>query len=292
MSADVFIAPEGVTKRGAPKGRTFRAVLVASVEAHDLWVLGQGGGDTRRPIWALFLAATGEAKAFLANLQLGKKVTDGRVTWEFCRSAGYAYAIQRHPEGVAICVYLPSLFALTPGLMDPEHVRFVVLPPLREVDAQAVGRRVEHVQRAGFEHDVGELMAPCALAPLFLRRLNARTRAPVIPDDRFAAQVLVGALDAGLAAMSGAWRGLGYVEHDVDEAKLAPGIAFGATHEQLETFLAEQVVLFDRTVSATDRPASLTAGARSLVLRRPAEVVARSLPPAAVASYTETYAGR
>jgi hypothetical protein len=35
MSTDVFSALEGTTKRGAPKGRTFRAVLVANVEPHS-----------------------------------------------------------------------------------------------------------------------------------------------------------------------------------------------------------------------------------------------------------------
>ena len=36
-------------------------------------------------------------------------------------------------------------------------------------------------------------------------------------------------------------------------AKLAPGIAFGATHAELEAFPAEQAVRYDRTVSPAGR---------------------------------------
>jgi hypothetical protein len=68
---------------------------------------------------------------------------------------------------------------------------------------------------------------------------------------------------AGLAAMSGAWPGLGYIERDVGEAKFAPGIAFGATHEQLEAFLAEQVVIYERKIAGAN-----VAGRKRLAPRR------------------------
>lgn len=246
------------------KGRSFAGTLVAWVEGKALWALGDSNKNTTRPIWALFFVHTGEAGAFIANLQMGHAVeTEGRrpSTWEFLRSAGYEYALQRYPEGVAVNVYLPELFALTPGLLDAKYVRFVILPPAAWLEEATSAEELElqeaHVRKSVPLPEDTDITYPCKLAGIFLHRLNARTRAPLIADARFAAQILVAALDQGIATMAcesaSSWsppwgQGKhGYVEHSIEAAKLCQGVAVNTTHDALESFLAEQVAVFDKT---------------------------------------------
>jgi hypothetical protein len=84
------------------------------------------------------------------------------------------------------------------------------------------------------------------------RTCDRRTRCPLIPDPRFYVQVLAHALDQGLASWSNGDRwarewgahDATFKEVETDAVGLAPGVVFNASHETLETFLAEQVKAF------------------------------------------------
>lgn len=285
MSIDVHVAAsESRSRKSKNKSRSSSGTFVAWVEAKMLWSLGDS--DNTRPVWALFFVRSGEAGTFVANLQAGRKVETGERrsnTWEFLRSAGYEYAFQRYPEGIVVNVFLPELFMLTPGLLDSKFVRFVILPPTAWLDEATnedeLEAQVTHVRRTMAEarpvisdawrplKSDEDVEYPCKLAGIFLHRLNARTRAPLIGDARFAAQILVAALDQGIATMASGnkdsrsnsrWQGKhGYSEHNIDEAKFSAGVAVNTTHEELEKFLAEQVAIFDRTREAPRLPKML-----------------------------------
>ena len=259
MSIDVHVAASERRSKKS-KVRFVEATLVAWVEADKLWTYGEA--DNKRPVWALFFVRSGEAGAFVSALQAGRKVeTPERrrpETWEFLRSAGYEYVQQRYPEGVTVNAFLPELFTLTPGLLDAKLVRFVILPPTAWLDEAANQEELEaqiaHVRRAVNLHsrDDIDIKYACRLAGLFLHRLNARTRAPLISDPQFAAQILIAALNQDIATMAGRegrrWDGQHeYKENYIDDAKLSPGVSVNTTHEEIEKFLAEQVAIFDQT---------------------------------------------
>jgi hypothetical protein len=261
-------------ERGKGKGRSFSAVLLAHVTADALWE-GGGGGGAKRPAWAMFAGGDAELRPFVANLQGGKKAEScedknysrrkPEVRFEFLRSAGYRYAWQREAEGSLATAYLPSLFLADPGMVDPDGVKFVVLPTRSWVDAQTVdamalakhmravdGRSVglaEAVERA---RDLG------ALAHLFALYLDRRVRCPLVTDARFYYQLFTAFLAAGLASLGGdadvpgfareprfgVTRTLGFSEKNTAAVGLAPGVACKATHDEVEALLAQQVTLF------------------------------------------------
>ena len=154
---EVVIAPEE-----GKKGRSFRALHLASATADARWP----GGATKkegvlRPVHAIFLGSEAELRPFAANLQLGRLAsTSGESTrrrrnqqqtgFEFLKSAGYRQAWQRHEEGAVLTVYLPDLFHLDPGMVDPKIVRFVLAPSKAWTEAQMaipVAEIVRHVRR-------------------------------------------------------------------------------------------------------------------------------------------------
>lgn len=242
------------------KGRSFRATLLASVEADGMWDGGEGAGDVHRPIWAMLGAGEGDFGPFVANLRCGRKAEDqgrgwrgrDRERYEFLRSAGYAWAVQHHSTAgaAAIQVYLPDLFRHNVGMVDPEGVRFGVLPPLmwleeRGWSATKVDECTAHVQRCGTDRPLTSLESAIRLAPLVIGALSQRSRIPIPRDATLWAQVAVAALDQGLATMAAEGR-FGYAEYGLSDVGLAPGLAWRSTHEQLETLMSEQVALYHR----------------------------------------------
>lgn len=244
------------------KGRSFSAELLGYATADALWEGGETDTNAVRPVYMTLALSEQEAGPFLANLRGGRVAKVGRdrsaKRFELLRSAGYAFAIQRHPEGVLATAYLPELFRIDPGLVDPAGARFVVLPSsawcATETTGLEVGAAVEHVRAlelvkaagATLERSGGE---PAALVPtsaLFAAYLDRRVRAPLIPDLRFYLQVLLAALAARLATMGdGNCRPhLGFATEHLDELGFAPGVAFSASHEQVEALLAAEVARF------------------------------------------------
>jgi hypothetical protein len=275
-----------VSSKEGGKGRSFRGLVFGHVEADGLWDGGQGAKDVYRPIYAALGASEEEAGPFLANMRLGYKASTAQPTnerkrdkwkdhdYEFMRSAGYVWRSQRHPGyGTIVQAYMPHLYRLDPGMVDPAGVRFAILPSLdwtakhaSDIDS---GAMLVHLRAT--HPDIGAKLAPegaaelTRLAALFLVYLDRRTRCPLVPDPLFAYQVLVSAIDKGYATRGktektrgssyeqadgwgrGRW---GYVEEFIPALRLHPGIVVNVKHEELEPFLAAEVALYFATVGS------------------------------------------
>lgn len=279
MATDVFIQP-----KVAGKGRTFRAMHLASVLADNLWP--GGATDTKdiaRPVYATFLGTDAELRSFTANLLLGRRATLERNGYrrrdkgfEFLKSAGYKCLWQREAEGSAVTLYLPELFLLDPGMVDPKEAKFVLLPPCTWAQAQALetDKIVRHARRLPVVKTLNtpptnqwererwvprmpddKLAAMVPVAYLFAAYLDRRTRAPLYADGRFYLQLLLECLDAGFASWSSqvtygndrSWGrdgGHGFDEDGTTDAGLLPGVSFRADHASLEALLADSVARF------------------------------------------------
>jgi hypothetical protein len=217
------------------KGRSFSATCTALVVADTLW--SAGAGDTIRPIWAQFIGTDSELRPFVTNLKLGRKAeptkqygkTSNTERLEFVKSAQYQVAWQREPEGSIVTLFHPDLFRLDPGMVDPQGASFVMLVPRWWTDAQT-------------------LDPESARASLFAAYLDRRTRCPLVNDVAFYVTLLAAAVDKGFARLPGD-RDIKYARgtfqaDGLEEAGIDSAIAFTAPHDELETFLAEQVGVF------------------------------------------------
>jgi hypothetical protein len=247
------------------KGRSFRAVLLACVEANGLWFGGAADTDVIRPVYLSVATSDAEAAPFLANLRTGRKAeidTGNRYSrskgqrYECLRSAGYTFTTQRTSRGTVLTAFLTDLYRMDPGMIDPKGAAFALLPPAAWLAAQprperpaALFARVREalLPRMSRSSELTKSVGDDALARwlpyarLFCAYLDRRTRCPLVPDLAFQLQVLVAALDAGLASVSAErshmewgqhFSAHGYTEDSVHTVGLAPGLSFKAKHEE------------------------------------------------------------
>lgn len=220
----LVIAP----KNDRGKGRTFRSELVAYVRAWDT-------GDWARPSWMLLAGTEGEQRAFLANLLGGRRATWGSgrhaTGVELLRSAGYEVAVQREPEGCLATVFLPDLVRLDPGMVDKTGVRFLMVVPRSWIDKHG---------------DQGVAMLFCAY-------LDRRTRAPIVADPKFCAQLYQACLGAGVAGTpvgpehyreKAFGQSADVVAEGLEDAGVGLVVGCRCSHEAIETLLADEVVKF------------------------------------------------
>jgi len=271
MARDVYIPTQGESK-----GRTFRAMCLATVTADTLW---EGGAvtDHMRPVWAMFAGSEAQLKPFAINVLSGRKAhfvkghgytPRNEEKLDMLRSAGYQSAWQREAEGSVVTMFLPDLFAADPGMVDPKGATFIVMPPAAWQDEQKIdaGSIVRHVYkllpeglRKGDEAISKEdLAALIPMAFLFCTYLDRRTRCPLVADGRFFLQLLISCLGDGLAAWPGGdqhayhrerfglhgKRFRGFQAKGLEDVGLGRPIAFQATHEEIEAKLARQVEVF------------------------------------------------
>jgi hypothetical protein len=251
------------------KGRSFRATCVAAVTADALFP--EGCGTTIRPVWAMFAGSDAELRPFVANLRLGRKAE--RYTqsynrrggdserYEFLKSIGYHMAWQREAEGSLVTLYHPELFRLDPGMVNPTGISFVMLVPKEWAAAQRLNVQevVQHVlPLCRLSTQILESLVPTAY--LFAAYLDRRTRCPLIADGRFYLQLLIAALDQGLASFPGhnfRWpssrddwgyvKSHGFTSDGLNTVGIIHAIAAKASHRDLESFLSDQVSeYFDR----------------------------------------------
>ena len=139
------------------KGRTFRATLLASVEADSMWEGGLTGTDDARPVWAMFAASDAELRPFQANLATGRKIIVGKEgshyrrrsdKIELLKTAGYQYTWQREAEGSILTACMMDLFRRDPGMVDPTGACFVVMPTEAWLASQKVDKVDEIVAHA------------------------------------------------------------------------------------------------------------------------------------------------
>lgn len=248
------------------KGRAFTSHCVAAIIADSIFAESGDADKAIRPVWAMFAGSEAETRPFIANLRLGRKAepaNSSRVSanerYEFLKSIGYSVAIQREVEGTITTLYHPELFRLDPGMVDPEGIRFILLVPEDWAAVQDVepSPAIHHALKLGIKFDKVDLTTLVPAAYLFTAYLDRRTRCPLLADGRFSMQILLAALDQGLASFPG--DGLRYARNSgewgynpkhgfraerLERAGIQHAISFGATHEVFEAFLAEQVTRF------------------------------------------------
>lgn len=249
------------------KGRSFNATMLASVEADLLWPGGLTSNDNIRPVWAMFAGSDQELRAFVANLQMGRKATFARTGYrrgkeerlEFLKSAGYQTIWQREEEGSIVTVFLPELFQMDPGMVDPIGIKFVLLPTREWHSRQVVDviPLTRHAARCGYEFTPEEVAELGPIAFLFSSYVDRRTRCPLVADGRFYLQLMLACLKHELASFAGPadyyhQRDLAfgvhprkqYFESHTQSVGLLPGIALHADHETFEGLLAREVASF------------------------------------------------
>lgn len=252
------------------KGRSFSALCLASVEADSLWDGGQTNLDEKRPVWAMFAGSEQELRPFMANLRTGRRIEFPLITYgrnkrmSFLKSAKHAISWQREVEGTAATVYLPDLFQMDPGMVDPAGAAFVVLPTdawskSQVIDLAPLVQHVKPLVPLGYDREpvltddaIAEMIP---LAFLFAAYLDRRTRCPLLADGRFYLQLMLACLAEGLASMpstttssySSQWgiqHRFGFSTSGTEELGISQGIAFKAEHPAIDKILAEQVALF------------------------------------------------
>ncbi len=253
------------------KGRVFRATLLSYVTADRLWS-GSGGGGIR-PAMLTYAGTESECRAFTANLRMGRKAKLPKESryrgngdyFELLKSAGYAFTMQRFPEGVVMTAYLPNLVTLDPGMVDPTHASFLLLPSREWIEAQKldIEPAVRYIEDLGLVAEKDDATKPtleklrqlARIAPLFAAYLDRRTRAPFVQDLRFYVQILVAFMANQYANFSRTRdryyhnqifgeNASGFIEYETDTVGLFPGLCFYAPQTAIETILAEEVNTF------------------------------------------------
>ena len=237
------------------KGRVFEATLLGFIVSDWLW---PQTGDNERPIFAAIAATEAQIRPFMANLQTGSKaISSGtkhtQSTFEFLRSARYTYATQRF-EGMGVAtIYLPELWDINPGMVDPTEVRFAMVPSYQwSVDHSGnlpINAMVGHALANSGNKTREELELLCPTASLFCSYLDNRTRAPITPDPCFHLQLLLACLEAGIAKEAIHIENSGYRRWDrrdsefkvvgKDHLGLASIVGFKSTHDEFNTVLSE-----------------------------------------------------
>lgn len=232
-----------VQKRDAAKGRTFTAKLLAWMSADYLWATGDA--KATRPIWMMLAGSDGELRPFVANLQTGNRAevftgswsSRGSQKFEVLRSAGYHTSWQRTPHGSVATMYLPELFRLDPGMVDPTGIRFAILPEQVWLPTAPplTSRRYPDLTDEELEY------IP-RIAPLFVAYLDRRTRCPIVADSDFHVRLLAECVRVKAARVVERQRDnrLGIATEGLGAVGLAPGLVFGAKHVDFEALLAEQ----------------------------------------------------
>ena len=237
--------------------------MLAYVTADSLWEGGRTNTETNRPVWMMLAGTDNELRPFVANIQGGRKAetvkNHGKTRegdrFEILKSSKFQTAWQRTPVGSTVTLFLPELFRLDPGMVDPSGVSFCILPSrswltsievLESTRDHALSLELPNIEGQDLEHY-------CQLAPLFIAYLDRRTRCPLVPDPRFWVQLLLNSIEQGYATVSTSKSrysysmsrpNLLYREFDTTEIGLASGLAFQVSHQTLEHFLAEQVKFF------------------------------------------------
>ena len=201
----------------------------------------------------------------------------GSEGYEFLKSAGYKVCWQKHDAGSVATVYLPELLTRDPGMVDPTGAKFVVLAGAGYLAEQAkkmdVKEIIAYARRLPMVEELNEpqkdwrghvidkeeplskekLEAMVPLSYLFALFLSNRSRAPIPPSGEFYLQLLIACMKSGLASRStgkpswsndrnefGKNHKYKFNEEDVEAAGFSPGIAFLATHLEIEAVLAAE----------------------------------------------------
>lgn len=286
-------------RRGTPpKSRRFQVSYLAHICANGWWSGGQATADATRPVWLVCAGTERATRPFVANLQTGHRAAlvpyrpDQALTpspvarIELLKSAGYRFLWQRLTGGsdgplVLVTAYLPELFVLDPGMIDPEGIAFLALTPTwwaeqeRAALAHDTATRttvVAHLKAlAGRGRDTWRGFTPETWLDLLPQAvhvvsfLERRTPRPLVSTPAFTLQLFLAGLEQGiwtrplpttaggtrpLAAPADEWAWAYHtdsapvVAHNAEAVGLEPPIACRTTQAQLDAFLAAQVTRY------------------------------------------------
>lgn len=195
----MFIEPvvvETEPTREGEKTRRFTADAVAYIVADDVWGVGLNSKErVVRPGLFAFVSSAQQARAFAANLRLGRPAAIDRevgygepLRFELLRSAGYRFETHQVDDGVLTVAYIPELFAIQPAAVS-SRLEFLCCPPRwwldREVAAlrPAWGTNAEQAARAAY----------------FVAYLDRRSPLPIVNDLEFHVALLNAAIVDGWA---------------------------------------------------------------------------------------------
>lgn len=225
---------ETETKKDDGKGRTFQAHLLAWIDAPNYFDHGHcTSANKTRPVWMAVATTSQAARPFSINMlrgttaaQTGYYSSSHPPKWELVRAAKYRKHHRKAAGGVVTTFFIPELFALNPGMVDPDYIRFVMLPSTKWIESQSMP--VEDAE-----------------ALLFLAYLDRRTRFPFPQDVAFARRLLAACQAGGLASGSGGWS-RNYQEHGFGNLGLRRGIGFNALHETFGEILADEIQTYHK----------------------------------------------
>jgi len=262
MTYTISIEP----KKGS-KGRTFSAYLFNTITADSAWE--SGSGDLTRPVYLAFTTSEREAHAFTANLRSGRRAVvrnaygHEEAKIEILKSSGHRFVTERcrRSGSALVTVYLPSLFELDPGLLDP-HIRFVFAPASWWIERELASPALESFP----PEEAREFVVAAAFAAF----LDRRTSLPIINDPRFHRQLYRAAKEERW------WHEPASQTYGHAILRVFPQEIVGLEqvalvnldHDTFESFLRRQTSIFYRTVESVSRalPRIAPPPARSLQL--------------------------
>lgn len=176
------VVVETEPSREGEKTRQFRAEVVAYIAADPVWGMGANSAERAvRPALFAFVAPAQQARAFAANLRLGRPAAVDRDVrygepkrFELMRSAGYRFDVHTVGDGVLTVAYVPELFAIQPSAVE-RQIAFVCCPPRWWVRREAAALRPQW----------GDEAEDVAAAAYFVAYLDRRSPLPIVNDLRF-----------------------------------------------------------------------------------------------------------
>lgn len=259
------------------KSRSFSAILLGYIAA-PLWEGAAADTMNIRPVYLSLAGTETSLRPFLANLKRGAKalLSDTKQGWvsrndrtniECLRSAGYETFWHRHGDTAIVTLYLPEVFAVDPGMIDPDRCDFLSMPPLWWCEKQSrlladkTAEVIRHAAALGLTSPAGgkdrhipiekvytneQIVELIPMAGHFAMMLDRRTRRPLINDMRFSLQIYIAAFYHGLASVSGGsskWSGA-FKTSGTDRLGFASGTLVLTTHKKLDEFLAQQIAIY------------------------------------------------
>lgn len=245
----IISGPEGKT-------RTFSVDLIAEIEADHMWSGGNTSSNTSRPVWMAYAGSEQQSRMFSANFLQGKIAETSsyrsKSKFQILKSAGYQAHTKKIGSGVITTVYLPELFWIDPGMVDPDKIAFILLTSQEwrdtqkfDIEAAREFVTVQGIRNQGKELTDEGLKSILAEAVLFHMYLDRRTRYPMPAHPHFSLRLMMRCLQERLARRHDPYGGhIKYSESGMSYLNIPPTLAFYASHEDFGNLLAQEVALW------------------------------------------------
>lgn len=239
-----------IDSEGKEKTRSFSVDLLATVDNHTLW---SSTNNDRRPVWMTYAGSEQETKMFNINFLQGNKAYKGyhnKERFHLLKTAGYKAHTKKVGSDVVTTVYLPHLFWVDPGMVDPEKIEFMLLMSTKWALSQKFDLKAARewitgkvwMRPADLNMTDADLTVILAEAVLFHMYLDRRSRYPMPTHPHFSLALMKACISAGLAERA-AHRHT-YTESGLTQLGIPPTLALTASHEHFGDVLAKEVSLW------------------------------------------------